>query len=65
METRAGKWTAPVWLVEILEMNFFRPNRIMFIFSAVPFIVIHSPSSLICMKLKIVGIYFFSRDHCF
>lgn len=41
----------------ILEMD-FHPNRIMFIFSAVPF-VIHAPPPLICMKLKIVGICFF------
>lgn len=46
-------------------MNFFRPNRIMFIFSAVPFIVIHSPPSLICMKLEIVGIYFFFQEIVF
>lgn len=48
---------------EILEMN-FHPNRIMFIFSAVPFII-HSPPPLICMKLKIVGIFFFFQEIMF
>lgn len=43
---------------EIVERNSFRPNRIMFIFSAVPFTIIHSPPPSICMKLKIVAIFF-------
>jgi len=65
METGDRKSTARAWHFEIMEMNFFRPNRIMFIFSAVPFIIIHSPPPSICMKLKIVAIYFFPRDHVF
>ena len=48
-----------------MEMNFFRPNRIMFIFSAVPFITIHYPPPSIFMKLKMVAIYFFLWDHVF
>lgn len=59
METGDRKSTARAWHFEIMEMNFFHPNRIMFIFSAVPFIIIHSPPPSICMKLKIVAIYFF------
>lgn len=50
--------------LEILEANFC-PNRIMFIFSVVPFSITHAPPPLICMKLKIVAIYFFSRDNVF
>ena len=37
----------------------------MFIFSSVPFITIHYPPPSIFMKLKMVAIYFFPRDHVF
>lgn len=54
---------------KILEMNFFRPNRIMFIFSAVPFII-YSLSSLDlhevenCCDLFFQEIMFFKSVFC-
>lgn len=53
---------------ERVETNLIHPNRIMFIFSVVPFIFIHFPPPSICMKLKIVAVYYYffpPRDHVF
>lgn len=48
----------------ILEMNFFRPDRIMFIFSAVPFY--YSLSSFLDLHdVENCWDLFFSRDHVF
>lgn len=64
METRAGTLTARVWLSRFWRWTSAQIESCLF-FSAVPFIIIHPPPSLICKKLEIVGIYFFSRNHVF
>ena len=65
METGDRKSTARAWHFKIMEMNFFRPNRIMFIFSAVPLYHYSLSSSLDLHEVENCRDLFFSERSCF